>query len=185
MSPGLLTPDLDRPSLLLVDDDDTFREVMQRALEKRGFAVSGARDVVQALTISEQDCPEYALVDLGMPGPSGFWLVRRLRELCTQTRVVVVSGWDRERVAVESIKHGARHYLTKPVSIDEVLQALGFAGDGVRQAVERSMPTDAGAWQRIEGAMRAHHEDVDEAARALGLHPRALRRMLRWAGRRN
>ena len=53
----------DRASLLLVDDDATFRQVLSRALEKRGFAVSSAADVDIAIALAAENPPEYAVID--------------------------------------------------------------------------------------------------------------------------
>ena len=61
----------ERLSLLLVDDDEACRRVLARALVKRGFEVSSAPDVPQALTMAEANPPEYAVIDLKMPGLSG------------------------------------------------------------------------------------------------------------------
>ena len=71
----------DRSSLLLVDDDDTFREVLGRALERRGYAVTSAGSVEAALIKAQEQPPEYAVVDLKMPGDSGLVLIEKLIEL--------------------------------------------------------------------------------------------------------
>ena len=66
------------PSLLLVDDDDTLRQVLANALVKRGYAVIAAASAEQGIALAETDPPQYAIVDLKMPGASGLTLVRRL-----------------------------------------------------------------------------------------------------------
>ena len=71
----------DKPSLLLVDDDELFSRVMSQALSKRGFSVSVAHDVDEAIGISSSQPPEYATVDLSLPGRSGLELVKHLLEL--------------------------------------------------------------------------------------------------------
>jgi two-component system response regulator RegA len=69
------------PTLLLVDDDDVFRGVLSRALRRRGYAVITAADADSAYAAAKDDPPEYAVVDLKMPGASGLTLIERLHAL--------------------------------------------------------------------------------------------------------
>jgi len=93
----------ERPSLLLVDDDATFRTVLSRALDKRGFAVTAAENVEQALPIAAANPPEYAVLDLKMDGASGLVLVQKLHELDPATRIVMLTGYASIATAVEAI----------------------------------------------------------------------------------
>lgn len=119
----------DCPSLLLVDDDATFREVLTQALSRRGFKVSGAANVADALQWAEQNPPEYAVVDLKMPGESGLQLVARLKQLDEHTRIVMLTGYASIATEIEAIKLGATHYLANPVEVDEIVAAL-YRDDG-------------------------------------------------------
>ena len=87
-----LATDQDKPTLLLVDDDEAFRKVLARAMERRGYEVTAAADVPAALSIAQQQPPEYAVVDLKMPGDSGLVLIERLIELDPNTRIVMLTG---------------------------------------------------------------------------------------------
>ena len=69
------TADDERSTLLLVDDDDAFRRVLARALDRRGYAVSVAATVAAAIVKAQAQSPEYAVVDLRMPGQSGLVLL--------------------------------------------------------------------------------------------------------------
>jgi len=64
--------------VLIVDDDDTYRTALARAFERRGFAVSAASSASEALALIEREPPDYASIDLRMPGGSGLALVRQL-----------------------------------------------------------------------------------------------------------
>ena len=78
------------PSLLVVDDDLTFCEVLAAALRKRGFSVSAAHDVADAFRAAERDLPEYVVLDLKMPG----WSAACPRTQ-PQARCLTSSGrWD-------------------------------------------------------------------------------------------
>ncbi len=169
----------DRPDLLLVDDDATFRQVLAGALEKRGFAVRTAQDVPSAVRAAEHESPEYAVVDLKMPGPSGLELVRRLKELDPHTRIVVLTGYASIATAVEAIKLGATHYLTKPADADEIVAAFGRAqGDSAVALRARPLSVERLEWEHIQKVLTECGGNVSETARRLGMHRRTLQRKL-------
>src|SRR5262250_1258751 len=123
-------------TLLIVDDDEPFRTRLMRAFSDRGFDVSGAGSVDDALTLAHTDTPELALVDLRLPGQSGLALVKALRDLDATTTIVVLTGYGSIATAVESVKLGATSYLTKPVDADQIVAAF----DGTAP-IERATPT--------------------------------------------
>ncbi|MCX7626951.1 MAG: response regulator transcription factor [Methylophilaceae bacterium] len=169
----------DRPTLLLVDDDDTFRTVLASALEKRGFAVTTAPDVAQALLVAEANPPEYAVVDLKMPGPSGLTLVKRLKELDGATRIVVLTGYASIATAVEAIKLGATHYLAKPANADEIVAALHRdAGDDTLPLSVTPLSVERLEWEHIQRVLAEHDGNISATARALSMHRRTLQRKL-------
>ena len=118
----------DRPALLVVDDDQTFCTVLANAMTKRGFNVTCAHSVDQALELAEACTPEYAVVDLRLPGPSGLSLVEKLKALDPGTRIVMLTGYASIATAVEAIKLGATHYLAKPVDVYRLLAMLRGVG---------------------------------------------------------
>src|SRR4030067_948395 len=94
----------DRPTLLLVDDDLTFGRVLAEAFEARGYAVRVAHNVAEGLKAAENDPPEFAVVDLKMPGPSGLELVAKLKDLDENTRVVMLTGYASIAPAVRALQ---------------------------------------------------------------------------------
>jgi two-component system response regulator RegA len=167
-----------RPSLLLADDDVAFRSVLARALHNRGFDVRTAATGDEAALLAEQDPPELAVVDLRMPGSSGLELVRRLKALDAQTRVVVLTGYGSIANAVEAMKLGAANYLAKPADADQVLAALGVA-EASGAGAEGDTPSLARVeWEHIQRVLQDCAGNVSEAARRLGLHRRSLQRKL-------
>jgi two-component system, response regulator RegA len=173
---------LEHPSVLVVDDDDTFRERLARALRDRGFEVHTAGDFGSALRAAADDPPEMAVVDLKMPDRSGLELVRELRALDAGTRIVVLTGYGSIATAVEAIKLGARHYLTKPADADEILTALGAHADqelAPGAAPISGTPSLARAeWEHIHRVLADCAGNVSEAARRLSIHRRSLQRKL-------
>lgn len=168
-----------RASLLLCDDDQVFCGVLAAALERRGFAVQTAHDVQSGLRLVEDNPPEYAVVDLNMPSVSGLVLVERLNSLDPHTRTVVLTGYASIATAVEAIKLGATHYLTKPADADDVLAALQReVGDTSVPLAERPMSVDRLEWEHIQAVLMACGGNVSAAARSLGMHRRTLQRKL-------
>ncbi|HQR51511.1 MAG TPA: response regulator transcription factor [Methylophilaceae bacterium] len=167
------------PSLLLVDDDDTFRQVLAPALKKRGFDVSTAADVAQALALAEANPPEYAVVDLKMPGQSGLVLVKRLKELDAATRIVMLTGFASIATAVEAVKLGATHYLAKPADADEIVAAFyRVEGDAAAPLNTSPLSVERLEWEHIQRILAEHDGNISATARALDMHRRTLQRKL-------
>jgi two-component system response regulator RegA len=178
MTTQLLTND-DRPSLLLVDDDETFCRVLNKALTRRGFNVSVAHDVDAALLVVEASAPEYAVVDLKMPGPSGLVLVKRLKELDEETRIVMLTGFASIATAVEAIKLGATHYLAKPADADQIIAAFEReGGDEEVPVTPQPLSVDRLEWEHIQRVLNEHQGNISATARALKMHRRTLQRKL-------
>ena len=165
-------------SLLLVDDDLTFCKVLGAALEKRGFSVTVAHSVEQAIPLAEGNPPEFAVVDLKMGGAPGLALVKVLHGLDPNTRIVVLTGYASITTAVEAIKLGATQYLAKPANADEIVTAFAHAADD--NAMIKATPTQIGnlEWEHIQRVLREHDDNISATARALNMHRRTLQRKL-------
>ncbi|WP_313953474.1 response regulator transcription factor [Accumulibacter sp.] len=177
------TPNLaddERSTLLLVDDDDVFRRVLARALDRRGYAVSVAASVDAALLQAQAQSPEYAVVDLKMPGESGLVLIEKLIELDPNTRVVMLTGYASIATAIEAIKLGAIHYLAKPCDADEVVAALNKTGEGDSAIPVAGSPLSVERleWEHIQRVLADHQGNISATARALKMHRRTLQRKL-------
>jgi two-component system response regulator RegA len=167
------------PVLLLVDDDPTFCDVLRQALQKRGFDVHVATDVAGGVTLAEEVDPEYAVVDLRIGQESGLALVQRLQELDANTRIVMLTGYASIATAVEAIKLGAVHYLTKPADADEIVAALHKdEGDASVEIKEKPLSVRRLEWEHLQKVLVEHGGNISAAARALGMHRRTLQRKL-------
>jgi len=169
----------DKPSLLLVDDDETFCQVLSAALERRGFSVCVAHNVTDGFAAAEGDSPEYAVIDLKMPGASGLELVKKLKNLDTHTRIVVLTGYASIATAVEAIKLGAIHYLSKPADADEIVAAFQRDSGNAAVPVEtKPLPLSRLEWEHIQKVLAECDGNISETARRLGMHRRTLQRKL-------
>lgn len=165
--------------LLLVDDDATLREVLARALARRGFAVRSAASGEEALVLARERPPRYAVVDLKMPGLSGLALVPELKALDPEMRILMLTGYASIATAVEAIKLGATHYLAKPADADEIVAALGrAAGDAALPVESEPLSVDRLEWEHIQKVLAEHEGNISATARALKMHRRTLQRKL-------
>lgn len=168
------------PSILIVDDDRVLRERLQRAFQARGYDVRAAADVDEALAAARAEAPEYALVDLRMPGGSGLDLVRVLHEIDATTRIVVLTGYGSIATALDAVRLGATHYLAKPADVHDIVAAFER-----REAPSEPLPVDFHApslaraeWEHINRVLSDCGSNISEAARRLGMHRRSLQRKL-------
>jgi two-component system response regulator RegA len=167
-----------RPALLLVDDDPIHCGALERAFERRGYAVKSASSVPQALALLGNWSAAYAVLDLRLPGSSGLTLIPRLRVANPRVRVVMMSGFGSIATAVEAIKLGAVHYLTKPVDVDMIERAFNrLQGD---ENVLPGLPLSVNRleWEHIQRALSECGGNISATARVLRMHRRTLQRKL-------
>lgn len=171
-----------KETVLIVDDDRSFCAALAAALRRRGFASAVAHDYGEALAEADAWEPIKAVVDLRMPGKGGLDLVQSLRSKFPAIQVVVLTGFGSIATAVEAIKLGAQHYLTKPASVDEILAAFErTTADPDVTPPDEPMPLEDREREHIDHALNEAGGNVSEAARRLGIHRRTLQRKLaRW-----
>ena len=166
-------------SLLLVDDDPIFCDVLRRALERRGLEVEVAHDVPQAEVVANARAPRYVVLDLRMPGPSGLSLIEGLRQLREDVRIVVLTGYASIATAVAAIKLGAVNYLPKPADADQVVAAFtATTGDPAVPVNARPLSVNRLEWEHIQRVLRDNDGNISATARQLGMHRRTLQRKL-------
>ncbi len=168
----------EQASLLLVDDDTTFCQVLGRALEKRGYSVTIAHSVEQALPLARENPPEYAVIDLKMDGATGLVLIQALHELDPATRIVMLTGYASIATAVEAIKLGATQYLAKPANADEIVAAFGHQANPVAPLNPQPASVNRLEWEHIQRVLHENQGNISATARALNMHRRTLQRKL-------
>lgn len=179
-------------SILLVDDDDAFRERLAQALRQRGFAVTAAGDFPTALAGAKREQPDFAVVDMRMPDASGVEVVQAIVPLCPGTKFVILTGYGSIASAVDALHRGAHHYLSKPIDADELTAALmRIEGDNSTSAPEETATTPAtptlarAEWEHIQRVLADVGGNVSEAARRLGIARRTLQLKLKKYPPRN
>ncbi len=113
-----------RPTVLLIDDDEMILRLMPEALHQEGYDVICTADGPQGISIYTERHPNIVLLDFGLPSMSGLEVLRKIREIDPQARVVVITGHASDESAEVALLHGALDYLRKPVRVQSILQLL-------------------------------------------------------------
>lgn len=111
-------------SVLVVDDDETMREVLTVRLEDWGYRVDTAEDASSARSAIEASNPDVVLADIVLPGMSGIDLLRLLKEDDVSRPVILMTGHGSVDLAVEAMKEGAEDFLTKPLETEKLEAVL-------------------------------------------------------------
>ncbi|MGI9037644.1 MAG: sigma-54-dependent transcriptional regulator [Gemmatimonadota bacterium] len=111
-------------SVLVVDDDETMREVLTVRLEDWGYRVETVGDVKSARAAIDRSPPDVVLADIVLPGMSGLDLLRLLKEDDIDRPVILMTGHGSVDLAVEAMKDGAEDFLTKPIETDKLHAVL-------------------------------------------------------------
>ena len=172
-------PAIHAPTVLLVDDDDQLSAALARALMRRGYQALVAHDGAAALAAVRAHRPGHAVIDLKLPDRSGLQVLAQARAIHPALRAVMLTGHGSICTAVQAIKLGAIHYLTKPVDADDIVAAFHCdrADPDVPVAAKPMTPSRV-EWEHISRVLLQHRGNISATARALSLHRRTLQRKL-------
>jgi two-component system response regulator AtoC len=121
--------------VLVVDDEENIRLVLQTLLQKHEYEVQVAQSAERALALFDGWKPDLVLADVRMPGMSGIALCEELRARGNEAPIIVMSAYGSIELALEAMKAGAYDYLAKPFKQDEVLLTLAKAEE--RESLRR------------------------------------------------
>jgi DNA-binding NtrC family response regulator len=124
-------------NVLVVDDEDEFRDIITKSLEKRGLRVEGAENGLKALEILEHSRIDVVLLDIKMPGIDGIETLRRIRNLKPLVEVILLTGHASVDSGIEGMKLGAFDYLMKPIEFEPLLEKLSDAYEKKRLQQEK------------------------------------------------
>jgi len=173
-----------KPRLLLVDDDEVFRERLAKALRKRDIDVDTSDGPQSALLLAKHTAFAMAVVDLRMPTGSGLDVVKGLAASQPNTRILVLTGYGSIPTAVEATRLGATAYLAKPADADDILRALGRNAGALTQPIDLFEESDGTPslarveWEHINRVLADCDNNLSETARRLGIHRRSLQRKI-------
>jgi two-component system response regulator RegA len=168
-----------RPLVLVADDDERYLGRLVLAFEGRGFRARGERDVAPALAAARAEPPDYAVVDLRLPGGSGLVLVEGLLAARRGANVVVLTGYGSIAAAVAAVRLGATNVVPKPADVDDLLVAFAAGAHPPAPPATHEAPSLARAeWEHINRVLADCRGNISQAARALRIERRSLQRKL-------
>jgi two-component system nitrogen regulation response regulator GlnG len=145
--------------ILVADDEDSLRWVLERGLRGAGYEVTAVKDGAEALAAFEADPFDLVFLDVRMPGLDGLAALERLRQRRGDAYVVVMTAHGTMDTAIKAMQRGAYDYLAKPFDLDEVLLLT-----------ERALA--AGRLTQEVARLRRGLQEVREFSALIGRHPR-------------
>ena len=165
-------------TLLIVDDDNPLRDRLTRAMEKKGFKVNQAESVQKGISQARNTPPAFAVIDLRLNDGNGLDVVKEIRKLRNDSRVVMLTGYGNIPTAVAAVKAGAIDYIPKPADADDIESALLASPESKAIPPENPMSADRVKWEHINRIFELCNRNVSETARRLKMHRRTLQRIL-------
>jgi two-component system response regulator RegA len=171
-------------NLLIVDDDQVFRERLVKAFQLRGYLVSSASSLEGANLTAREFKPQLAIIDLRLGVDSGLDVLKDLLKITPNLRAIVLTGYGSIATAIEAVKIGAINYLTKPVEISQLLEAFESKDAAAdispqQQKTPKQVPTlEQVEWDHLQRVLSDCNGNITQAAKLLKLHRRSLQRKL-------
>jgi len=165
-------------TLLIVDDDNPFRDRLARAMEKKGFQVTQAESVKEGISQAKNSPPAFAVIDLRLNDGSGLEVVKELQQLKKDSKIIMLTGYGNIPTAVAAVKAGAIDYIPKPADADDVENALLASPEAKASPPKDPMSADRVKWEHIHRVFELCNRNVSETARRLKMHRRTLQRIL-------
>ncbi|RYZ58309.1 MAG: response regulator [Proteobacteria bacterium] len=163
--------------LLLVEDDEMFREALGREFEDRGYRVHSFGLIKDLKAFTGQ--ADYAVVDLKLKGESGLDAVSSIKDRYPHCVTIVLTGYGSIATAVQAVKLGAANYISKPASIDDIERALMGQVQLQNEIEGEHQNLYRHEREYIEKVIQDHDGNISLAAKALGIHRQSLQRKLR------
>jgi DNA-binding NtrC family response regulator len=113
-----------KPSILLIDDDQSLRRVIEYGLTEQGYQVRAAASGEEGLRLLDQQPAAAVITDITMPGMTGMEVLAAVRQRDAETPVIIITAYGTIESAVEAMRQGAFDYLTKPFDRDELRMTL-------------------------------------------------------------
>jgi len=113
--------------ILIVDDEEVLRDVLETVLRREGFDVVLASSGEEALNMLDGEEVDLVILDIMLPGISGIDTLRSIRVSTPSLPVIIITAYSSIDGAIEAMKHGAFHYIPKPFKNEEVVLTVNKA----------------------------------------------------------
>ncbi len=126
-----------KKKILLLDDDESFRRIMEFNLNEEGYEVTSASDGITGLNLFNKDDFDLVIADIRMPGIDGIDLLNRIKSISYDTAVIIITAHGTIESAIEAMKLGAMDFITKPFSKNQLTVVVKKAFE-YRQLIEEN-----------------------------------------------
>jgi two-component system, response regulator RegA len=176
--------------LIIIEDDQLFRERLAKAFKSRNFAVQTCSSIKDLNICLENQKYDFAIIDLKLGSEinnceSGLVALKLVLNSNQYCKAVILTGYGTIASAVEAVKMGAVQYLTKPAEIEEILCAFApnpqdFSSQAKPSAKSSTSVSSLAQteWEHIQNVLKLCSGNISKAAKELGLHRRSLQRKL-------
>lgn len=113
-----------KEKLLIVEDEETLRESLQRVLTQEGYEIDGVNSAEAALRILAENSYALVITDIMLPGVNGIQLLKKSREINPGARFLIITAFASIETAVEATRAGAFDYLVKPIQHQELKDTI-------------------------------------------------------------
>lgn len=147
------------PNVLVVDDDRSIRDALERGLRLEGFEVMAVATGEEALALADSDRPDLVVLDVGLAGIDGVEVVRRIRAAANDVPICILSARVEVGDRVIGLEAGADDYLVKPFVLEELVARLNAL---LRRRPETDAPVLTAGELRVDGARRRVQRGIRE-----------------------
>ena len=168
-------------NILVIDDDETLRYSLAKALKRQGMTVFESYDLNSSQLILTQVTIDCVLLDLKLEKESGLAIAQSILNQQPQLNIVMLTGFASIKTAVEAIKIGIKDYLIKPVSVEDIIKSfqLGTKGNSQVEITDAILSPKRLEWEHIQRVLLEHNGNISHTAKALNMHRRTLQRKLK------
>jgi two-component system response regulator RegA len=173
-------------SVMIVDDDEVFRNTMKNSFEKRKIRAITAGNEQEAMSVFRENQPDVVVLDYRMPGLDGISVLREMHVHNPNPVYILLTGYGSIPMTVESMKEGADSVLQKPTDVDTILSEANRLVEkkkkrvaGMDESEFRSYNLNILERVGIEKALKATQGNVSKAALLLGIDRRTLQRKMK------
>jgi two-component system nitrogen regulation response regulator NtrX len=161
--------------LLIVDDEESIRDVLRQLFEYEGHEVETAASAPEALELIRSEAPDVIFLDVKMPKVDGLEALDRIRELAPRAQVVMISGHGTIETALEATRRGAYDFLEKPLDTDRLLVTLRNVLNvrGLAESVAQ-LQSEVETRHRVVGESRAIRQVLERVERVAPTDARVL-----------
>ena len=166
-------------SVIIIDDDEAFCDALTRAFKKRDYLTYAVNSLEELKAIDNLQTISFGVVDLRIGSDSGLNVIKLLLEKNPDIKIVMLTAYASIATTVEAMKLGAINYLTKPVSVQDIIDKFKNSEANISAPIEETtLSVKRLEWEHLQKVLLEHDGNVSAAARALNMHRRTLQRKL-------